>query len=128
MANNTIFVMGATGRVGNAVMNALPDHVRIRAATQQERFSEEIDWVKFELEDESTFARALDGVDAIFLMRPPQITKGSAFEPFLKAAKSRNIKRVVVLSVLGAESNDDPPERFHAELGDGAPRKHPRAG
>jgi uncharacterized protein YbjT (DUF2867 family) len=105
MAADTIFVMGATGRVGGAVIDALPGEVRIRAATQREQQSNEIDWVQFSLEDETTFATALDGVDAIFLMRPPQITKGSAFVSFLEAAQKRGITRIVVLSVAGAESN-----------------------
>ena len=105
MPTKTIFVMGATGRVGSAVIDALPVGASVRAATQQMRHSENTDWVRFSLEDQDTFAQALDGVDAIFLMRPPQIIKGAAFVPFLEAAKARNIRRIVALSVAGAETN-----------------------
>ena len=104
-ADTTIFVMGASGRVGGAVLAALPEYARVRAASQRPQQSEGIDWVQFSLDDPDTFAKALTGVDAIFLMRPPQITTGAAFVPFLTAAKATNIRRIVALSVAGAESN-----------------------
>ena len=59
----------------------------------------------FSLTDPASFPAALDGVSAVFLMRPSQITRASAFAPFLAALKANRIDRVVALSVKGAENN-----------------------
>jgi uncharacterized protein YbjT (DUF2867 family) len=61
--------------------------------------------VPFALEDTTTYAQAVEGCDAVFLMRPPQITKARVFQPFLNYLQKRGIRRVVFLSVLGADSN-----------------------
>lgn len=41
----------------------------------------------------------------MFLMRPPQIASGRAFRPFLDAAHAAGVRRMIVLSVKGAERN-----------------------
>lgn len=61
--------------------------------------------VKFNVLEPATYADALHGVTSVFLMRPPQISKGSAFGPFLDACEARRITRIAVLSVKGAEKN-----------------------
>ncbi len=117
-----LFVMGATGRVGGAVLSSLQGKLLIRAASQSGRDPEPgVEWVRFNLEDPASFGSALNGAGSIFLMRPPQIAKTEAFQPFLQAAKSRGISRIVVLSVAGAESNHFLPhhgmEKLVQELG-----------
>jgi uncharacterized protein YbjT (DUF2867 family) len=102
----TIFVMGATGRVGGAVVRNLRGRVALRAATQTARPAEpDIEWVTFNLLSPAGFGEALEGVEDVFLMRPPQLTHASDFSPFLEALQSRGIRRVVALSVKGAENN-----------------------
>jgi len=61
--------------------------------------------VHLDLLNATTFPQALAGIDAIFLMRPPQIAQAKLIEPFLLAARTAGIKRIVFLSVKGAESN-----------------------
>ena len=101
-----IFIMGATGRVGGAVVNHLRGRADLRAATQGPgRTESDLQWVTFNLLDPSSFSAALDGVSAVFMMRPPQITRASDFAPFLAALKANRIERVVALSVKGAENN-----------------------
>ena len=53
----------------------------------------------------NTFGPALDGCDAVFLMRPPQIASSRALRPFLDAASAAGVRRMVVLSIKGAEHN-----------------------
>ncbi len=88
MKYSKIFITGATGRVGGALVSQLAGKCEIVAASQRAKdATKHVDWVQFSFEDAKSFDAALDGVDAIFLMRPPQITKPEVFRPFLDAAK-----------------------------------------
>jgi uncharacterized protein YbjT (DUF2867 family) len=104
----TLFVTGATGRVGSALIAAMPASSRVRAAygkaTGQLNRSD-IEWVPFSFEDQSTFPADLLGVKTVFLMRPPQIADAEVFRPFLEAASRSGVERVLMLSVKGAEHN-----------------------
>ena len=64
-----------------------------------------VEWVPFSFEDQATFPRALAGIEVVFLMRPPQITKAAVFKPFLEAASRSGVGRLLLLSVSGAEHN-----------------------
>lgn len=101
-----ILVVGATGRVGGAVLDCLKGIAPLRPsyATTAPTGSG-ADWVRLDLLDPSSFSAALNCVNAIFLMRPPKIAKAKLLEPFLKAARREGIKRLVFLSVKGAENN-----------------------
>lgn len=94
-----LFVMGASGRVGGAVARALNGKMPMRLAGRR------VDMTWFELGEQDTFAAALQDISAVFLMRPPQITSGAAFRPFLDACSDRGVRRIVVLSVKGADRN-----------------------
>lgn len=94
-----LFVMGASGRVGGALIRALDQQAPIRCGGHAQGMT------RFNVLDSGTYAAALDGVTSVFLMRPPQIATGSAFGPFLDACEARGIKRIAVLSVRGAENN-----------------------
>lgn len=94
-----LFVMGASGRVGGALVHALNGRIDLRRAGRGPGLT------PFDLTAPSSFDAALDGVTSVFLMRPPQITTGAAFCPFLDACVARRIGRMVVLSVKGADSN-----------------------
>ena len=96
-----ILVTGATGRVGGATMRALAGRAPVRAATRDPAAMP--GGVRFDFADPATHDAALDGVGAVFLMRPPAIASGAAFEPFLDAMTRAGVRRVVVLSVRGAE-------------------------
>jgi len=122
MNYSKIFVTGATGRVGGALVAQLSGKCQIVAACQKQQSpTNEVEWVKFSFEDVKSFAPALAGVDAIFLMRPPQITKPEVFRPFLDVAKAQGIKRIIVLSVFGAAENSFLPhhklEKLVVEMG-----------
>ncbi|HEV7344644.1 MAG TPA: NAD(P)H-binding protein [Devosia sp.] len=108
-----ILVTGATGRVGSALVEALPPGTAVRAASRSGDGSaaREVDWVRFSFSEPSTFAPALEGIRAVFLIRPPQMAKAADFEPFLDALEDRSIRRLVLLSVKGADRNPLLPHR-----------------
>lgn len=102
-----ILVVGATGRVGGAVLDCLKGIAPVRPSFAKTPPSDAggLDWVRLDLLDFTSFPSALKGADAIFLMRPPQIAESTLLEPFLKAAQHEGITRLVFLSVKGAEDN-----------------------
>ncbi len=100
-ADGPILVTGATGRVGGAVIRALDGVAPTRAAARDPVAMPGA--VRFDFADPATHDAALEGVRAVFLMRPPAITSGAAFEPFLDAVVRAGVRRIVVLSVKGAD-------------------------
>lgn len=102
-----VLVTGATGNVGAPVVQALtnlgidvvaairPGHERLR----------DVGTVELDFAEPATWDAALDGVDRLFLLRPPAI---SDVQPTLNAFVDRGadrLRRVVFLSVAGAEKN-----------------------
>lgn len=105
-------VTGATGNVGRAVVDALSRRgMAVRAAgSAPERLramlGSDVEVVRLDFWDPSTFAPALAGCDGVFLMRPPAIAQvRRTLIPFLDAARSAGVSHVVFLSVQGAERN-----------------------
>ena len=70
-----------------------------------------VETVPFDFEDPDTFAAALDGIDKIFLMRPPAISDASLFGALFLQARASGVKQVVFMSLLGAEKNKLVPHR-----------------
>lgn len=59
-----------------------------------------------------TFGPVLDGVRALFLMRPPALANTRKYiDPFVDAAEAAGVRHVVFLSLLGAEKNPLLPHR-----------------
>jgi len=122
---SAILVTGANGNVGSEVVRglvatltadagswrpALPDpDASIRAAvsdpTRCPNVPQGVECVRFDFLDPNTFTRALEGVDRVFLMRPPHMADAEAFRPFLSAMRSHGVRQVVFLSLLGVEKN-----------------------
>ncbi|MFO0576285.1 MAG: SDR family oxidoreductase [Polyangia bacterium] len=105
-----ILVTGASGNVGSAVVHALQQRgARVRAAgTSPERLTASGSGpaVKLDFFDPATFAPAVSGCSALFLMRPPAIAAvRRTLLPFLAVARAEGVRHVVFLSVQGAGSN-----------------------
>jgi len=101
-----ILITGATGNVGRATIDALPTDTDIIAAVRDpertQGFPANVTSVRFDFTDPTTFEGALEGVEQLLLVRPPQLSNISRdMVPFLEAARGRHI---VFLSVMGAES------------------------
>ena len=96
-----IFVTGASGNVGRAVLDAcrelaLPAIGGVRRGSEHRRF---------DFEDRGTWAAALEGCTQLFLLRPPPLSKvQETLNPFVDFARANGVRHVVFLSVQGAES------------------------
>lgn len=109
-----ILITGAFGNVGRELVKRLQmNGQEIKAAvllTEKERareaFGSGIPLVEFDFTKPETLVRALEGVDRVFLMRPPAISDVARYiKPFVDLMVSKPIKHLVFLSLLGAEKN-----------------------
>lgn len=108
-----ILVTGATGNIGPTVLAYLRARgvpVRIGAYDPTPvaggEPTETTEVVRLDLTDPTTFAPALEGVDRVFLLRPPAIARvGPTLNAFLDAAVTAGVTYVVFVSVAGAERN-----------------------
>ena len=111
-----VLVMGATGRTGGEVARVCHEAgMAVRAAVRKtEAWSGPGEPVRFDLLDAATFPQALEGCDALFVMRPPPVTGAETWPPLFAAASEACIRHVVVSSVKGADRNRFLPHR-HVE-------------
>jgi len=107
-----VLVTGATGNVGREVVRALQARgIAVRAGVAKVERAREAtagthDLVRLDFTDPATWPAALDRCGAVFLMRPPAISRmQSTLVPFLDAARSGGADQVVFLSVAGAGEN-----------------------
>ena len=119
-----ILVTGATGTVGREVLSVLQssgqpvrsastDPGRAKAALQAAGLrADDDDMVRLEFGDSGSYEGAFTGVDSVFLMRPPQLTNVKRdMLPALEVARAQGVRRVVFMSVQGAEKNPLVPHR-----------------
>ncbi len=110
-----VLITGATGNIGKAIIDALfaqDESVEVFAAVRdiekaKQKFSHHahLNFRQFDFEDATTFNTALQQIDTVFLLRPPQMSDVTSFEPLVKAIRANNIKELVFLSVQGAEKS-----------------------
>ena len=119
----SVLVTAATGTVGRHVVDALEQRgARALAASRDPgrapgRFDTP---VEFDFARPETWGRALEGVDGLFLVRPPGVDVGDV-TGFAEATARVGVERVAYLSTLGADRNPLIPhyraERRIARLG-----------
>lgn len=111
-----ILITGATGNVGLEVIKSLlntqtPNTIiagvrNIDRAKITLKDYQAIQYVRFDFENPSTFDAALDGIDTVFLLRPPHISDvDKYFKPLVESIKKQNISEVIFLSVQGADKS-----------------------
>lgn len=111
--DRTVLVTGATGTVGSALLPGLADtDATVRAGTRSPPGDgPAAAWVAFDFGKPETWGPALSGVDAVFLLRPPEDSRVGAITEFVDAAARVGVDHCVVLSVLGADRNPLLPHR-----------------
>lgn len=117
---SAVLVTGATGNVGSALLRLLSERGTPAVAALTGRHFDADGKFRdrgavnlhgaqprhFAFEEPETWDPALHGVDRIFLLRPPHISRVRRdMVPFLERVRARGIDQVVFLSVQGAESN-----------------------
>ncbi|WP_299518103.1 SDR family oxidoreductase [uncultured Serinicoccus sp.] len=111
MSVRPVLVVGAAGRVGGAVVASLRSRevpvralVRDPAALRARRVGVEV--ARLDLRDPSTFAGAVAGGGALFVVRPPAIARvGPTVNAFVDAAVAAGVDHAVLASVAGADGN-----------------------
>jgi len=110
---SNILITGATGNVGIEVvrfLSTIDDSNKIIAGVRNIEKAknvfkdyQKLDYVHFDFEDFETFDNALDGIDRIFLLRPPHISNiDKYFKPLISSIRKNKIEEIVFLSVQGA--------------------------
>lgn len=131
-----VLVTGATGNVGQYVVSellAMDEEVVVASrhpSKLSERFGKDCQIVHLDFTKPETFKEALEGVDRIFLVRPPHLGKPEDLYPFLDALRETKPKLLAFLSLMGIENNPIPPhhkiEKYIEHLG--LPYAHIRPG
>ena len=108
-------VTGALGNVGGFVIQELLNMgetvmcADISVEKLNTKYEGKTENVYFDFTDKRTFGNALNGVDRVFLMRPPHLGKPEELYPFIDKMKENGIKLVSFLSLMGVEKNTIPP-------------------
>lgn len=102
--NSVVLVTGATGNVGRWVVTGLRAR-GLRARPGLRDPAGDPDAVAFDFRRPETFAPALAGSSALFLLRPPAIADVErTLHPLVDAAIAAGVRRIVFLSVIGADT------------------------
>lgn len=107
-----ILVTGATGTIGRQVAaGLLAAGRRVRAAditvtAVRDALGPDVEAVRLDFTDPSSWAATFDRVERMFLMRPPQLSNiDRDMVPALEAARRAGVRHQVLLSLQGAQSN-----------------------
>lgn len=120
-----ILVTGATGNVGAAVVAELTAKKEpVRTFVRDEKRAREclgasVELARGDFEDTASIARALDGVDAVFLSSADQPNKVAHETAVIEAARAAGIHKIVKASTIGAEAGSPlPPFDWHGRIED----------
>lgn len=102
----TVLVTGASGNIGRVVAEVLAATPGVEVRTGHRSPAVPAGGVLFDFTDASTWPAAFAGVEAMLLVRPPAVgnVKGDLL-PAVTAAREAGVRRVVFLSLQGAERN-----------------------
>jgi uncharacterized protein YbjT (DUF2867 family) len=102
MGNAMIFVSGAGGNVGRAVVQQLQKR-GVAYCIGVRTVGEQANAVPFDFLKAETYGSAIAGCEAVFLLRPPAIANTKAtLNPFIDVARAAGVQQIVFVSVAGA--------------------------
>ncbi len=107
----TTLVIGASGQIGSHLANLLAARGQtVRRATS--RAPSQPGDVQVSLATGEGLAAALTGTDQLFLMVPPGFAnQHELLIPAIDAAKAAGVRKVLLLSAMGANADDSIPQR-----------------
>ncbi|AMV35992.1 NAD(P)H-binding protein [Planctomyces sp. SH-PL62] len=99
-------ILGATGEVGRRVFATMRSRgLSVKGASRR---PDGAGLVEFDLLDSRTHGPAFEGVEAVMLISRPGDEEADVHAgPVVEAMRARGVRRVVVLSALGAERRED---------------------
>ncbi|MFT3877440.1 MAG: SDR family oxidoreductase [Propioniciclava sp.] len=106
-----VFVTGATGTVGSAVVEHLLRHgekvvAGVRNESDRDRLPSHVETRAFAFTAKRPSATLFAGADRLFLMRPPAIADVRTFLfPLIDAAREAGLRQIVFLSLQGVQAN-----------------------
>ncbi len=106
-----ILVTGAPGNVGTAVVGGLKGRADVRVAAfdparAQAELGPGLEYVPFDFLKPETFGAAFEGVEKMFLVRPPALANVRRdIAPAVHAAVRAGVRHIVFLSLQGVERN-----------------------
>ncbi|NPC92292.1 SDR family oxidoreductase [Bacillus sp. WMMC1349] len=98
-----ILLTGSTGTVGREIVKQLSDlDVPFKTTSRSKKGN----GVYFDFEDNDSYLPALNGIEKLFLIRPPHISNIKMYlDPVIDSAKLAGVTQIVFLSLLGVEKN-----------------------
>ncbi len=115
--NNSILVIGATGNLGSEITRQLADkghkvRVGVRKPEQYQATSGNVEAVRFDFDDPTTYCPALDGIKKLFLIALPLDPEAPVMlAPVIQAAKQAGVEQIVFTSAYGVDQNEEAPLR-----------------
>lgn len=118
MKQELYLIVGASGTVGREVVKLLKDQgLQVRTTTSQAVKSKDGTQVHVNLATGEGIKEAFEGVDRAFFLSPPGYADQQALlSPLIQEAKRRALKKVVLMTAMGSNTQDTPFRRSEQEL------------
>lgn len=109
---NKTLILGASGTVGSEIVKNLKQkgHEVVRATSKKDL---EKDQVYLNLLNHDGLEQAMNGVHNLFLLSPPgHANQDQLLIPVIESAKKNKIKKIVLMTAMGANANENAPLRI----------------
>ena len=113
MKKDLILVVGASGTVGSELSRLLEEQgYSVRATTSKPVKEDSSSLVHLNLATGEGITKAFESVDKAFFLSPPGYANQYAMlSPLIQEAKRRGLKKVVLMTAMGANASEDTPFR-----------------